>query len=192
LIHSGSVGDGLIGLAEAGALRPGCVHRTGALVGSTALHRFAVDNDILNVVDTLQTHAPSLFADIPRFVLVNSALEVDLFGQVNLEWRKGQLVSGAGGAPDFMLGAQLSPGGRSIIALQSTAARGTISRIVPQLDVPAVSIPRHLVDTIVTEHGVAELRSRSLEERAHVIMGLAAPEFRGSLEDAWRDIRAKM
>jgi len=192
LIHSGSVGDGLIGLAESGALRPGRVQRVGALVSSAALHQFAAENDVLNVVDTMRTHAPPLFPHLPGFVSVNSALDVDLFGQVNLEWRKGQLVSGVGGAPDFVLGAQLSTGGRSIIALQSTAARGTISRIVPRLDVPTVSIPRNLVDTIVTEHGVAELRGRSVEERAQAMMAIAAPEFRGTLEQSWSALRAQM
>jgi acyl-CoA hydrolase len=192
LVHSGSEGDGLIAQVEGGALRPGRVHRTGALVGSSALHRFAADNDILTMVDTLHTHAPTLFPVLPRFVSVNSALEVDLFGQVNLEWRAGQLVSGVGGAPDFIAGAHLSPGGRSIIALPATAAKGTISRIVARLDTPTVSIPRNAVDTIVTEHGVAHLEGSPMDARAQALIAIAAPEFRDGLEESWRTLRAKL
>jgi acyl-CoA hydrolase len=192
LIHSGSVGDGLMGLAKAGALRPGRVHRTGALVGSAALHKFLAENDILNMVDTLHTHAPYLFPNIPRFVSVNSALEVDLFGQVNLEWRRGRLASGIGGAPDFALGAHLSPGGRSVIALQSTAAKGSLSRIVAKLEAPTVSIGRHEIDTVVTEHGIAQIGGLPLEARAQAMIAIAAPAFRANLEEAWRRMRAGM
>jgi acyl-CoA hydrolase len=189
VIHSGAVGDGLIGLAEAGALKPGREHRAGALVGSIALQRFVAANDIVSMVDTLQTHAPPILSRMARFVSLNSALEVDLFGQVNLEWRRGQLVSGIGGAPDFVLGSRLSPGGRSIIALQSSA-RGGISRIVPKLDAPTISIGRHETDTIVTEHGAAEIGGLSLDARAHALISIAAPEFRAALDRSWRELRA--
>jgi acyl-CoA hydrolase len=190
-IHSGAIGDGLIGLAEAGALRPGRVHRAGALVGSAKLHRFAEAHDILTIVDTLATHAPTLFPAIPRFVAVNSALEVDLFGQLNLEWRGGRLASGVGGAPDFVLGARLSPGGRSIIAFQSST-RGGVSRIVPQLKGPTVSIGRHEADTVVTEHGVAQIGALALDARAQALISIAAPESRCALEEAWRGLRANL
>jgi acyl-CoA hydrolase len=188
VIHSGSVGDGLIGLAEAGSLRSGRAHRTGALVGSAQLHQFAAANDILTMVDTLQTHAAHWFPAIARFVSVNSALEVDLLGQANLEWRRGRLASGVGGAPDFILGARLSPGGRSVIALQSTARDG-VSRIVPKLAQPTVSIGRHETDTIVTEHGVAQIGGLSLEARAQALIGIAAPESRTALDQAWSTLR---
>jgi acyl-CoA hydrolase len=148
-------------------------------------------NDILMLVDTLQTHAAHLFPAIARFVSVNSALEVDLFGQVNLEWRRGQLASGIGGAPDFVLGARLSPGGRSIIALQSTD-RGGVSRIVPRLDAPTVSLGRHETDAVVTEHGVAEIGRLSLEARAQALIAIAAPECRPALDDAWCALRAQL
>jgi acyl-CoA hydrolase len=185
VIHSGAVGDGLIGLAEAGALRAGRVHRVGALVGSAELRRFAAANDILNLVDTQQTHAAHLFPAIPRFISVNSALEVDLFGQVNLEWRGTQQQSGVGGAPDFIQGARLSPGGRSVIALRATADRGTVSRIVPRLECPTVSVARHETDTIVTEYGAADIGGLTAHGRADALIAIAAPEFRAGLEHAW-------
>lgn len=190
VIHSGAVGDGLIGLATAGALRAGRVHRVGALVGTAALHRFAAENDILNVVDTGQTHAAHWFHAIPRFISVNSAIEVDLFGQVNLEWRANQLQSGVGGAPDFILGARLSPGGRSVIALRAAAERGAVSRIVPRLECPTVSVPRHETDMIVTEYGAAEIGGLTAHARAAALIAIAAPEFRAGLERAWASLSA--
>jgi acyl-CoA hydrolase len=191
-IHSGAVGDGLIALAEAGALCTGRIHRTGAVIGSSALYEFAAANDIMAMVDTLTTHAPHIFPAIPRFVSINTALEIDLFGQVNLEWRHGRLAGGIGGAPDFMLGARLSPDGCSIIALPATIGQGSGSRIVARLAGPTVSIGRHEADTIVTEYGVARIRGLSLDARAEALIELAAPEFRAPLCEAWREQRAKL
>ena len=119
-------------------------------------------------------------------------MEVDLFGQVNSERTGGQLQAGAGGLPAFAQGALGSEGGRLMICLRSTAARGTVSRIVPSLgDGGLCTLPRYWADTVVTEHGVAELRSLSLEARAQVLIAIAAPEHRAALGEAWGRVRAR-
>ena len=122
-------------------------------------------------------------AAIPHLVAINSVLSVDLMGQANAEMLDGRQVSGTGGLLDFVRGARLSQGGRSILALPATAAGGKVSRIVPKLgERDIVSCPRADADIVVTEHGIARLREKSLEERAEALIGVAAPAFRGS----WR------
>jgi acyl-CoA hydrolase len=112
---------------------------------------------------------------------MNSALQVDLTGQVNAEVAGTRYLGGVGGQTDFLRGAQLSPDGRSIIMLPATAARGTLSRIVTRLDDSVVTSPRSTVDFVVTEFGVADLRGRSLAERADALIAIAAPEHRDAL-----------
>ena len=118
-------------------------------------------------------------ATIDRFIAVNSAIEVDLTGQVNAEVAGGVYVGGLGGQLDFMRGANASAGGRAIIALPATTRDGTISRIVPSMT--TVTCPRADVDAIVTEFGIAELRGLSLEERRRRMIAIAAPQFRDHL-----------
>jgi len=130
--------------------------------------------------------------ELDRFTAINGALQVDLFGQVNLEWQSDRLISGVGGAPDFMQAAVRAAGGRSIIALASTAKGGEVSRIVPRLEVPAVSIARSEIDTVVTEHGIAELKGRSVDERAEVLMAVAGKQHQAALAQAWRAMRARL
>jgi 4-hydroxybutyrate CoA-transferase len=122
-----------------------------------------------------------------RLVAVNSAMEVDLFGQCNLEHANGSAVSGIGGAADFARAARLSTDGRSIVALTARHRNG--SRIVPTLGSPYVtSLSRIDVDYIVTEFGVASLGGVSVHERAEAIIEVAAPEFRSDLRHHWRKI----
>ncbi len=135
------------------------------------------------------TRRGSRYLRKPCFTAVNSALEIDLFGQVNLEWQGGKLVSGVGGAPDFARAAAMSTNGRAMILMPATARGGSISRIVPRLAAPAVSLPRSAVDTIITEHGTADLRALSLDERADALIAIAAPERRDALAGEWRDLR---
>jgi acyl-CoA hydrolase len=191
-LASGLVADGVMALAESGALPPGGRHRAGVALGGASLHRFLATEDLITFATVPETHGVAALAVTPRFTAVNSALEVDLFGQVNLEWHSGRLVSGVGGAPDFAQGARHSTGGRSIIALPSTAGNGAISRIVPRLDVPAVSLSRTDIDTVITEHGVAELRGRSLDERADSLIGAAAPQWRERLAARWLSMRQSL
>jgi len=103
------------------------------------------------------------------------------------------ILIGMSHLPVFAQGAMLSPGGRLLICLRATAARGTVSRIVPALDARAIcTVPRHLADVVITEHGIAELRDRSMEERAMALIAVAAPEHRNGLAAAWERLRAEL
>ncbi|RQR22033.1 hypothetical protein DIE23_37360 [Burkholderia sp. Bp9143] len=186
-LHSGMLSDGLLNLAEAGALDMQYTHTTCVIVGSTELYTRVQDFMPLRIAGCDVTHAPNTLLSLRNFVAVNSAIEVDLFGQCNLEHVNGAAVSGAGGAPDFARAARLTEGGCSIVAL--TARHGNGSRIVPRLSSPAVaSLSRIDVDYIVTEFGIAKLTGASVHERAEAIIGVAAPEFHDELYEAWRAI----
>jgi acyl-CoA hydrolase len=188
-VRSGMVTPGFQALAESGALADGG-HITGLALGTQDFYRFLEASDVIAFADARTTHGPASLAAIERFVSINSALEIDLFGQVNLEWRGGRMVSGVGGAPDFIRAASRSAGGMSIIALPATAGGGKISRIVPRLTSPTTSIARHDIDTVVTQFGAARLGGLSLDERAEALMGVADPRHQGELARAWGVIRA--
>lgn len=190
-LRSGMAAEPLLALADAGALAADG-HVAGIAAGSRDFYRALAERDLIRLADTRETHDAHAIAAEGRFHAINSALEVDLFGQINLEWQAGRPVSGVGGAPDFTMAALASEGGRALTLLPATARGGTISRIVARLDAPAVSLPRNLADTIVTEHGVAELRDASIDERARRLIAIAAPEWRESLEREWHSVRAGM
>ena len=119
---------------------------------------------------------------------INSAVQVDLLGQVNVEMLNGKQISGTGGALDFIRGARLANNGRSIIALPATAKKGTQSRIVPRLnDKSIISVPRTDVDYVVTEYGVAKLAYKSMMDRAAALIKIAAPQFRAELTEQWQE-----
>ena len=187
VIRSGMVTEGYRALAEAGALAPEMEHQAGIAYGSAHFYAWLAEANLCAFAPVTRTHGAAELAATPGFTAINSALEIDLFGQANLEWRNGRQVSGVGGAPDFARGAMASEGGRSIIALPATA--GGVSRIVPRLTCPTVSLGRHETDVIVTEHGVARLRGQSVDARAEALIAIAAPEHRGALEEAWRAFR---
>ncbi|HEU0198861.1 MAG TPA: acetyl-CoA hydrolase/transferase C-terminal domain-containing protein [Burkholderiaceae bacterium] len=192
-IHAGMVTRVARDLAQAGALDPDARITTGLSLGDATLHDFAARDRRTWFTDAGQTHDVAAIGRIPRFIAVNSAIEVDLFGQINAERAAGALQAGAGGLPVFAQGAMLSPGGRLLICLRATAARGTVSRIVPALDARAMcTVPRHLADVVITEHGIAELRGRSMEERAIALITIAAPEHRNGLAAAWERLRAEL
>ena len=122
-----------------------------------------------------------------NMVSINSCIQVDLAGQINAEVVKGMQFSGVGGQVDFIRGARMSKGGRSIIALPSTAAKGTISKIVPFLDHGAyVTTSRMDVDYIVTEYGIAHLWGKTLRERAKALIAIAHPDFRAGLAEEYK------
>jgi acyl-CoA hydrolase len=124
-----------------------------------------------------------VFVKTKNLVAINSALEVDLSGQINAEALGSRQISGAGGISDFLRGAALSPGGRPIVALAATAKAGTISRIVPLLAPGTpVTISRNDVGIVVTEYGIADLRDKSLAARADALIAIAAPQHQANLE----------
>jgi acyl-CoA hydrolase len=190
-VRSGMITPGFQTLAASGALANEG-HITGLALGTADFYRFLAENDVIAFADARITHGPASLAQVPRFVSIGSALEVDLFGQVNLEWRGERMMSGVGGAPDFIRAASRSPGGRAIIALPASAGGGKLSRIVPRLASPTTSISRSDIDTVVTEFGVASLRDRSLDERAEALIAIADPGRQAELAEAWRGIRASL
>jgi 4-hydroxybutyrate CoA-transferase len=162
----------------------------GEIMGTEPLFRFVHENPQVNMEPSSRIHNPRVVATLERFVSVNSAVEVDLTGQVNAESLGDRQVAGIGGQLDFVEGAYWAPGGRSIIAMPSTGRGGEVSRIVSRLGPGAkVTTPRALTDCVVTEFGTAELRGRSVEQRARALIGLAHPRFRERLERESREAR---
>lgn len=192
-IHSGMVTDPVLALLETGVIPPerGSI-TTGVALGTEALYARAGRDPAFRFAPVAHTHALATLAAIPCFKAINSCLEVDLFGQANAEFIAGRQVSGTGGLVDFLRGAAASADGRAITALTSTARRGTLSRIVPRLAPDATSIARADMDTVVTEHGIAELKGGTLDERAHALIAIADPAFRDSLTAAWDEMRRAM
>ncbi|MDX5356898.1 MAG: hypothetical protein LPK12_04065 [Rhodobacterales bacterium] len=187
-LHSGAVPDGAADLIETGVLtnarkeRDRGVSVFGMLIGTPRLYALADRNPAMRLAGQEETHNPAIIAGLSRFHAINSALEVDLTGQVGSEEVGGRYLGAVGGQVDFVRAAQLSPGGRSIIALPSVTPRG-ISRIVPRVSVATCG--RADADSFVTEHGVAELRGQPLAERARRMIAIAAPEHREALERSW-------
>jgi 4-hydroxybutyrate CoA-transferase len=197
-IHGGLVADQVADLHQAGVItgarksqdrgRMVCT----AAIGSERVYRWAADCPELELAPVSYTHDVRVLAGLDNFVAINSVLAVDLGGQANAEMLDGRQVSGTGGLVDFVRGARLSRGGRSILALPATAAGGAVSRIVPRLDAQdVVSCPRADADIVVTEHGIAQLRGSSLDERARALIGIAAPAFREALEKQWTEGRSR-
>ena len=162
-------------------LHPGRMD-VGEIMGTAALYEWCHENPRVNMEPSDVVHDPHVIAALGDFVSVNSALEVDLLGQVNAESVDGRQITGIGGQFDFVLGAGRAERGRSIIALPASAARGTRSRIVARLQTGArVTTPRFLTDYVVTEHGVAALRGQSDAGRARALLRIADPAFREAL-----------
>lgn len=193
-IHSGMISDPVLGLLDAGAVENavGAI-TTGVALGSPALYERAANDRRFRFARVAFTHDISTLRAIPNFVAINSTIEIDLLSQGNAEMMGGKQVSGAGGLVDFLRGARLAKNGRAIVALQSTAKGGTISRIVPQLDKGAsVSIARGDAEIVVTENGVADLRGLGIDARAEALIEIAAPAFRDELTRGWRTMRKAM
>jgi acyl-CoA hydrolase len=192
-LHSLLVDAG-VGLVERGVVTNAAkrVHRgrmdIAEAMGTRRVFDFVHDNPAVNMESSELVHDPHLIARLDRFVAVNSALEVDLGGQVTAETVGGRQVAGIGGQIDFVLGASRAAGGVSIVALPSTGGRdGAISRIVPVLTPgAAVTTPRFLPDWIVTEFGAARLGAEGLRQRATALAAVAHPRFREELERSAR------
>ncbi len=157
------------------------------LLGTQRLMSFAHENPVVGVFPSRVAHSPLRIADHQRLVSVNTAVEIDLSGQVNSEVVAGRQIAGIGGAIDFVEAATHSRGGVRIIALPSTTRDGRRSRIVTRLDTNAtVTIPRGMVDIVVTEHGIAQLDGKTIRQRAEALINIAAPQHRQPLEAALR------
>ncbi|HEY7648471.1 MAG TPA: acetyl-CoA hydrolase/transferase C-terminal domain-containing protein [Methylomirabilota bacterium] len=152
-------------------------------MGTRRLFEFLHDNPMVNMESSEWVHDPTVIARLDRFVAINSALEVDLTGQVTAESLGPRQVAGIGGQFDFVLGASRATPGASIIALPATGRDGAASRIVSRLTAgAAVTTPRFLADWVVTEYGPARLRGRGERERAAALIAVAHPRFRADLE----------
>jgi acyl-CoA hydrolase len=185
-VHTGIMIDGMADLMARGVVTN--AHKgthagrtlTGSLLGSRRLFDFADRNPDIVLAETDVTHGRDSLGRQVRFCSINSAVEVDLTGQVNAEVSAGRYIGAVGGQGDFIRAAAASEGGMSVIALPSTAGRGKISRVVGSLNGP-VTTPRCDVDHVVTEWGVARLRGLSLRERAKAMASIAHPEHREAL-----------
>ncbi|MEM9168845.1 MAG: acetyl-CoA hydrolase/transferase C-terminal domain-containing protein [Pseudomonadota bacterium] len=188
-IHSGMISDPVLDAVDAGSIAaaPRAI-TTGTALGTEPLYDFCADDKRIAFRPVSYTHSITTLAAIDRFAAINSVIEVDLFGQANAEFIGGRQISGAGGLVDFLRGAAASTGGKPILALASTARGGAVSRIVPHLSAPATSVSRADVGFVVTEHGHADLRGLSIEERATALIAIAAPSHRAALKAAWTDI----
>ncbi len=154
----------------------------GEVMGTRRLFDFVHDNPLVNMEPSDIIHDPQVVGRIRDFISINSALEVDLAGQVNAESVGPRQLTGIGGQFDFVLGASRAPGGASIIALPSTGKGGAVSRIVARLgDGASVTTPRYLADWVVTEHGEARLIGLDGAGRARALLGLADPKFEDEL-----------
>jgi acyl-CoA hydrolase len=156
---------------------------TAFLMGSQRLYDFVDDNPLIEMRPVDYTNDTSVIRRFRRMVAINSALSIDLTGQVSADSLGTRMYSGVGGQMDFMRGAALAEEGRAIIALPATAAGGTVSRIVPVLAEGAgVVTSRAHVRTVVTEYGTAQLFGRSVRERVDALIAIAHPAFREDLE----------
>ncbi|MEE4278394.1 MAG: acetyl-CoA hydrolase/transferase C-terminal domain-containing protein [Halieaceae bacterium] len=193
-IHTEMFSDGVLPLLDSGVINNSRKKVaqgktvTGFVMGSDRLYRFVDDNPEVVFLDIEFVNNPTVIAKNPGVTSINSALQIDLSGQVCADSIGHQIYSGVGGQVDFVLGSTWSEGGRSIIALPSTARDGKLSRLVTHLAAGAgVVTTRAQVDYVVTEFGAARLRGRSLGERARDLIAIAHPDFREELAREARD-----
>ena len=184
-IHSGMVGDSAMTLMQSGAVTnahkgmDAGVTVSGVLFGTRKLYDYAARNPCIRLHPTSYTHHIGVLGRLKNFVSINSALEVDLTGQINAEAIGGDHIGAVGGQVDYIRAAALSEGGVSIVALPASG-KGGDSKIVSRLSGP-VTTARSDVDVVATEHGVAHLRGRSLRQRVRALVQIAAPEHRERL-----------
>ncbi len=188
-IHTEMFSDGVIDLVETGVingkkktLHNGKLMAT-FLMGSRRLYDFVNNNPNVELHPVDYINDPSVIAQNDKMISINSCIEVDLMGQVASESIGLKQFSGTGGQVDYVRGASMSKGGKSIMAMPSTAAKGKMSRIVPFLaEGAAITTSRNDVDYVVTEYGIAKLKGRTLRQRAESLIKIAHPDFRESLQ----------
>lgn len=194
-IHTEMFSDGVVELAKAGVinnrkktLHPGKFVAT-FLMGTKKLYDFVDNNPNVLMCPATFTNDPFIISQNDLMICINSAIQIDLMGQVNGEMIGPKQFSGSGGQVDFIRGAWRSKGGKSIIAFPSTASKGTKSRIVFRLDEgSAVTTLRSDIHYVVTEYGVAQLRGKTLKQRAKALIDIAHPDFRDKLEIEMKNI----
>ncbi len=187
LRFAGMATDAMAGLFERGALDVHAVVPKPAIVaaeimGTAKVMRFADRNPAVGTYPSAVAHDAGVLGEMPRFVSINSAVEVDVMGQVNGETVRGRQIAGIGGSIDYVESAYRSPGGLRITVLPSTASGGRLTRIVALLGGPA-TVARGLADIVITEHGIAHLRGRNLDERREALIAVAHPDHRPALEN---------
>ncbi|MGB9662230.1 MAG: acetyl-CoA hydrolase/transferase family protein [Moorellaceae bacterium] len=194
-IHTEMFSDGVVELYEAGVItnQRKTIHRgkmvATFLMGSKRLYDFVDDNPVVEMHTVDYTNDPYVIGRHEKMVSINSALQVDLTGQVCADTIGLKQYSGVGGQVDFVRGAARSPGGKSIIAMPSTAGNGRFSRIVPVLDQgAAVTTSRNDVHFVVTEFGIADLRGKTVRQRAKALIEIAHPQFKEELK---REVKAR-
>lgn len=189
-IHTEMFSDGVIDLVECGVinnskktLHPGKMIST-FLMGSKRLYDFVDNNPDVELYPVDYVNHPAIIMQNDNIISINSCLQVDLMGQVSSESIGLRQFSGVGGQVDYVRGASMAKGGKSIIAIPSTASKGTLSRIVPFIDTgSAITTSRNDVHYIVTEYGIANLKGKTLRERAKALIAIAHPDFRASLTE---------
>ena len=190
-VHTELISDGIVELIEAGVATGAKKrnNRTKAVgtfsLGSRKVYEFLSDNPAVEMWPVRYVNNPRVIAEEPNFISINATVEVDLLGQCASETIAGRYWSSSGGQSDFAQGAFLSDKGKGFIVLQSTARNGTVSRIVPGFHPGTViTTLKNTVDHVVTEWGVAELRGRSIAQRARALVSIADPSFRDELTAA--------
>lgn len=191
-IHSEMISDGVMELIEAGVVnnRKKTLHRGKTVaafaMGTRKLYDFINDNPSFMLMDGAYVNDAAIIAQNNKMISINSCVEIDFYGQAASESVGKLQISGTGGQTDFVRGATRSPGGKSLIVLQSTAQGGKRSKIVPFLgEGTPVTLPRTDIDYVVTEYGVAALRGKCIRERAQELIHIAHPNFREELIEAW-------
>ena len=191
-IHSEMISDGVMELIEAGVVnnRKKTLHRGKTVaafaMGTRKLYDFINDNPSFMLMDGAYVNDAAIIAQNNKMISINSCVEIDFYGQAASESVGRLQISGTGGQTDFVRGATRSPGGKSLIVLQSTAQGGKRSKIVPFLgEGTPVTLPRTDIDYVVTEYGVAALRGKCIRERAQELIHIAHPNFREELIEAW-------
>lgn len=189
-IHSEMFSDGVLNLIENGNINNSAktLHRgkyvATFLMGSHRLYEFVNDNPDVLMYPVDYVNHPQIIAQNSKMVSINSAIQVDLMGQVVAETIGYKQFSGTGGQVDFVRGASMAQNGKSIIAFPSVAGKGKVSRIVPIVDEgSSVTTSRNDVHYIVTEYGIADLRGKTLKERAKALISIAHPDFRDMLTE---------
>ena len=192
-VHSEMFSDGLLPLLRSGvvdnskkSVHPGKTIAS-FVMGTRTLYDLIDDNTAVHLLDCAYVNSPTVIARNPKVTAINSAVEIDLTGQVCADSIGTRIISGVGGQMDFLRGAALSPGGKPILALPSRTKDGR-SRITPRLqDGAGVVTTRSHVHWVVTEHGAVNLYGRTLHERADALVSIAHPDDRERLAAAWRD-----